>query len=1040
MGEKRFILLLFAVTIFFQNGFSQEKMVTGTVAEAETGVPLPGVTVLEKGTNKGVATDFDGNYAIEVADGAVLVFSMVGYKQKEVAVSGETSLDVSLEIDTEALDEVVVTALGIKRERKSLGYALQEVGGDELVESRETNLANAFTGKVAGLQVVRGAGGPASSSKIVLRGNNSLTGDNQPLIVVDGIPMDNFTGAANNDFWNPSPDMGNGLGDLSPENIESMSVLKGASAAALYGSRAGNGVILITTKSGKKTQGLGISYSTSVGFESIFMSPDLQSSFGQGADGIYDNQSGSSWGPKIEGQTVENAQGETVQLRAYDNLDNYFDTGVTQTHTLSFQQQVSNGTSLYSSATYLDDDSMIPGSELKRLNLLTRANSIFGKADNWISDVKVQYISATAKNRPLSGVNISNSFATMYLLPRSIDITDYEAGSDEFGNMIWYVPSNSVNPYWAYRNNLNMDNRDRFLLNGSLKHNFTDWLSGEIKAGADLYTTNTESKLYSGSPLSASGRYGLGKNTFSETNYSFLLNAAKDDIIGKLGGVVNFGGNLMHREASGISGNSGELEVPNLFSLNNGVSNPGVGESYSEKKINSLYGTLQLNYDGYLFVEATGRNDWSSTLSKENRSFFYPSISTSLVFTDLIKNNDGNLPEWMSYGKIRASYAEVGNDLPAYQLVNFYSIGKDPNGNTTAGRNGTLYNPDVKSELIRSKELGFEARLFKNRLALDFSYYKTNATRQLINLPLNPLSGYGSMKANAGDIQNEGIELMLNGRVLDNPEGLTWDMNINYSRNENTVNELIETVTQYSLGGFDNVSILAVSGEAYGEIYGTKYQRVEDESSPFFGDIIVDADGIPLASNERVRLGNQQPDALIGFSNNFMFKNFTFGFLIDARIGGEIYSGTNRAIQNAGTGAATVVNGDREPFVFDGVVADESGGYSQNTTAVSPQLFWQGVTTRSGNLGITEANIYDATNVRLRTVNLRYDFPTSLIKDTFFQKAYVGLSANNVWMIDSELNGVDPESVYATATNAVGFENLASPTSRTFFFNLGVSF
>ncbi|MCM4156984.1 SusC/RagA family TonB-linked outer membrane protein [Gramella sp. AN32] len=1040
MSKKIFFFLVIGLFLNIENVLSQQKSVSGVVTDAQNGMPLPGVTVLEKGTNNGVATNFNGEYSIEISEEAILVFSMIGYEEKEISPGAENVINITLGTNMEALDEVVLTALGIKRERKSLGYALQEVSGDALVESRENNLANAFSGKVAGLQVIRGGNGPASSSKIVLRGNNSLTGDNQPLIVVDGIPMDNFTGAANNDYWNPSPDMGNGLGDLNPENIESMSVLKGASAAALYGSRAGNGVILITTKSGKKTDGLGISYSTSIGFESIFTSPDLQDSFAQGADGVYDNQSGSSWGPKIEGQTVENAQGEQVQLQAYDNLDNYFDTGLSQTHTLSFQQQVSNGTSMYSSATYLDDDSMIPGSELQRLNLMTRATSIFGKSDNWTTDVKVQYISATAKNRPLNGANISNSFATMYLLPRSIDVTDYEAGSDEFGNMIWYVPSNSINPYWAYRNNLNMDNRDRFLLNGSLKHQFTDWLSGEIKAGADLYTTNTESKLFSGSPLSATGRYSLGKNTFSETNYSFLLSASKDNIIGDFGAAMNLGGNLMERESSSISGSSGELEVPDLFSLNNGVGNPGVGESYSHKKINSLYGTVQFNYDGYLFVDITGRNDWSSTLSKENRSFFYPSISTSIVFTDMITENGGSLPDWITYGKIRGSYAEVGNDLPAYQLVNFYSIGKDPNGNTTAGRNGTLFNPDVKSELIKSKELGFEARFLDGRLAFDFSYYKTNATRQLINLPLNPLSGYSSIKANAGDIQNEGVELMVNGRVLDNPQGLSWDMNLNYSRNKNTVNRLTESVTQYGLGGFDNVSILAVSGEPYGEIYGTQYQRVEDENSPFFGEIVVDANGIPLANNERVRLGNQQPDALIGFSNTFMFKNFTFGFLIDARLGGEIYSGTNRALQSAGTGSATVVNGQREDLVVPGVVADEEGNFSQNTTVVSPQLYWQGITARSGNLGITEANIYDATNVRLRTVNLRYDFPSQLIDNTFFQKAYIGLSANNVWMIDSELNGVDPESVYATATNAVGFENLASPTSRTFFINLGVNF
>ncbi|WP_150452543.1 SusC/RagA family TonB-linked outer membrane protein, partial [Arenibacter lacus] len=994
----------------------------------------------EKGTSNGTSTDFDGNYTINVSSTATLVFSSLGFTTKEVVVNGKSSIDVSLEEDAEQLGEVVVTALGIKRERKSLGYALQEIKGGELVESRETNLSNALTGKVAGLQVVRGSNGPASSSKIVLRGNNSLTGDNQPLIVVDGVPMDNFTGG-NSDFWNPAADMGNGLGDLNPENIESMSVLKGASAAALYGSRAGNGVILITTKTGKAQQGLGVTYSVTTGFESIFMKPELQNEFGQGSDGIYANDSGSSWGPKIEGQQVEKWNGEQTSLRAYNNLENYIKTGFSVNHSIAFQQQVSNGTSLYSSATYYSDDSKIPGATLDRLNLLTRAVSNFGKNDSWTTDVKVQYLKISAENRPLSGVNTSNVFSTMYLLPRSLDVTDFRNSTDEFGNMIWFQPSgNTVNPYWASKFNRNMDSRDRFMLSGSIKNQITDWLTAEIKAGADLYTTNTETKLFAGSPLSNTGRFGLGKETFVESNYSALITATKDNLFGKFGGAVTLGGNLMAQENSSLRGNSGELEVPNLFSLNNGKNNPSIWQGFSEKRINSLYGTLQLNYDGYFFVDVTGRNDWSSALSKENRSFFYPSISTSIVVTDLVKNNGGSIPDWFTYLKLRGSHAEVGNDLGPYQLYNFYSIGKDPNGNTTASSNSTLFNPDVKSELIKSKEVGLEARFFQNRLSFDFAYYKTNATRQLLNLPLNPLSGYSAVKANAGDIENKGFELMVNARILDNPNGLNWDMGVNYSKNENTVVSLTDEVTQYALGGFDNLSILAESGELYGQISGTKYQRVEDPNSPNFNKIIVDADGIPLATSEKFNLGNQQPDALLGWTNNFQYKNLSLAFLVDARIGGEIFSGTNLAINRAGTGAATVVNGERADFVFDGVVEDGNGGYVANTTPVSPQIYWQTIASRSGNLGISEANIYDATNIRLRSVQLDYRLPSKWLQSMSVQSAKIGVSCNNVWMIDSNLNGVDPESVFATNSNAVGFENLTSPTSRTVFLNLAVSF
>lgn len=1024
-------------------GFSslQAQTVKGTITDALDGAPLPGVNVIIKGTSVGVSSDFDGKFSIDVkSENAVLQFSFMGYATQEISVKGKSLINVALTQSAESLNEVVVTALGIKREKKSLGYAVQEIDGESLIQSRENNLANSISGKVSGVQIVRSSNGPASSSKIILRGNNSLTGDNQPLIVVDGVPMDNFTGAANNDYWNPSQDMGNGLGDLNPENIESMSVLKGASAAALYGSRAGNGVILITTKSGKVKKGLGITYSTTIGFETIGSTPEIQSLYGQGANNVYDEVSGSSWGPKIEGQQVTNWNGEQVALKAYDNLDTYFKTGINQTHTLSFQQQVSDATSVFSSATYLNDDSKIPGAKLERVNLLTRAVSKFGEDNKWTTDVKVQYINSKADNRPLNGSNISNGFGTMYMLPRSVNVADFTDGSDEFGNMIWYVPSNSLNPYWGAKNNLSTDARDRFLLNGNLKYEFTDWLRGEIKAGADLYTTSTESKLYAGSPLSNTGRYSLGKNTFSEKNYSALFIAQKDNIFGKFGGSLTLGGNLMSQTASGINSSSGELEVPNLFSLNNGKNKPTVNQSFSERKMNSLYGSMQINYDGYLYLDITGRNDWSSTLSEENRSFFYPSVSTSVVLTEMLKKQGGDLPEWLNFGKVRASYAEVGNDLDPYRLYNSYSIGKDPNGNTTATTGNVKYNPDVKSELIKSMEFGLDGRFFSNRLAVDFSWYKSNATNQLIQLPLDPLSGYTSEIVNAGDIQNKGFELMLNGTILDNPDGFSWEMSLNYSKNENSIEKLTDEVTQYELGGFDNVTVFATAGGGYGEIWGTKYQRVEEPTNPNFGAIIVDGNGLPTATSEKFKLGNQQPDALIGYSNTLSYKNLSFSFLIDARIGGEIFSGTNRTLQNSGNAAVTVVNGAREEFIVDGVVNDGNGGYVANSVAVSPQIYWNTITTRSGNLGITEANIYDASNVRLRNIQLNYSLPAKWLKNSGIQNAKAGISANNVWLISSHLNGVDPESVYATSTNAVGFENLSSPTSSTVFLNLSLSF
>jgi len=1033
------VLLFCMVTI---SSFAQ-KTVSGVISDANG--PLPGVSILIKGSNRGTTTEAQGRFSIAAAPSDVLVFSMIGYAAQEIPVGDQTSIELKLSEDTGQLSEVVVTALGIKRERKSLGYALQEVQGETLNDAKETNVTNALSGRVAGLQVARSSNGPAGSSKIVLRGFNSLTGDNQPLIVIDGVPMDNFVGASdqnNNDFWNPGKDRGNGLGDINPDDIESMSVLKGGAAAALYGSRAGNGVILITTKTGKAQKGLGISYSSTTGLETIFANPKFQDSFSEGYSGIYlasGENSEMSWGAKIDGQSVEDRNGQMVNLRAYDNVKNYFNTGVNINQNINFSQQI-NATSVYSSLTYLNDKSVIPGTKLARTNFITRAVSKFGKDDKWTTDVKVQYINSGANNRPFSGVNTSNAFRTMYLLPRSLDIRDFSAATNEDKKMIWYGSGNEINPYWARLYDINNDVRDRFLLSGSVKYQLFDWLSAEVRGGGDIYNTNTETKQYGGSPNTQTGRYGTGKESFKEMNYTGMLNASKDNIWSKLGVTASLGGQLMQQKRTSLNASSGELVVPDLFSLNNGIDKPTITEFYSEKRINSVFGSLGLNWGGYLFLDGTLRNDWTSTLSPKNRSFLYPSISGSLVIGEMLQSAGKSLPNWLSYAKVRASYAQVGNDMDPYQLYNTYTISKDPNGNTNAGRKDILFNPDVKNELIASWELGAELKFFNNRLGIDAAVYKSNATRQLINLPMDPLSGYSSRKINTGDIENKGVELMLNGRILDNPEAFSWDMNVNFSRNVNTIKELYEDVDQYKLGGFDNLSILAVTGQRYGEIWGTAYNRVTDENSQYYGQLIINDAGLPSAPDEAVRLGNQQPSALLGITNSFSYKTLSLSFLIDARFGGKIFSGTNQAMQSMGTAYVTAPNGERNNMVVPGVVLNADGTYSANTKEVTPQQYWRTITTANGNLGINEANLYDASNIRLRNLQLNYNLPTKWFTKTPIQRARIGVSCNNVWLISSHMNGVDPESVFATGTNAVGYENGSAPTSRSYLLNLSIGF
>jgi hypothetical protein len=776
------------------------------------------------------------------------------------------------------------------------------------------------------------------------------------------------------------------------------------------------------------------------GVENIFIKPELQNTFAQGSNNIFDPTSTLSWGPKAEGQSVTKWDGTQAPLStSHDNVDNFLRNGTTQSYNLSFQQQF-GGTSVYSSFSRWNDKSIIPGNKLERTNLTARATTRFGKDNRWTTDTKVSYNNTSGFNRPINGRDVSNIFV-LYSLPRSMDIRDFNPPVDEFGEMIWYhgAPGWQNNPFWNNLYNLNQDTRDRFMMTGSVKYAFTNWLDAEIKAGGDIYTTNTNRKVYAGS--NRANEYSEGKQTFTETNYSALLTARKDNIIGKFGGVVTAGGNLMHQKSSYLGVRTGPLEVPNLFSLTNGTGAPGIDQAYSRKKINSLYGSVGVNYDGYLYLDATFRNDWSSALIEENRSYFYPSISFSYVVTEMVEKMGGRLPGWISYAKLRASHASVGNDLAPYSLYNGYEIRKDPLNNTYAIRNTLLKDANVKSELIKSLEFGAEARFFKNRLGIDFTWYKSNATNQLIDIPMDPLSGYTKMKVNAGDIQNKGFELMADVRIMTNQNSLSWSMMANYSKNENKIIDIAKDlgVNFYDLGNFDDLFIRAETGGLYGDIYGTRLLRVKDAASPYFGQLLLNSSGLPQRDPQIVKLGNQQAKGLLGVTNTFSYKGIGLSFLVDARFGGKIFSASNVSLQASGTAAVTAPNGERPDFIVDGVTLDAGGNAIKNAKTVTQQQYWNTLATLN-NLGVGEAYLYDATNIRLRNVQLSYDLPRGFLSRTPIQRAKVALSCNNVWMIKSHLNGIDPESVFATGSNAVGFESGAFPTMRSFLFSLSVGF
>lgn len=1027
------------------NIVQQDNICKGVVTD-ESGETVIGVSIRVKGTSTGTVTDIDGAFSLSnVKKGDVIQISYLGYVSQEIVWNGQ-AIKATLIEDSKTLSEVVVTALGIKRETKSLGYSMQELKGDALLESRESNVLNALSGKVAGLQVLRSSNGVGGSTKIVLRGNNSLTGNNQPLIVIDGVPMDNFTGGVHDPYGNSGPDMGSGLSDVNQEDIESMSVLKGASAAALYGSRAGNGVILITTKSGQQRAGLGITVNTGITIDNPFIKPKLQSTYGEGTNGIYNNRNKFSWGPAITGQTVKDWEGKDVTLQTYDNYDDFFRTGVSYNNNVSFQQNL-NGVSVFGSVNRSDDNGTTPNASLARTGFNLRATAFLDKQEKWQVDAKANYINMEGRNRPVMGINLHNAYNTINMLPVSINMAEFKDRMyTPQGNMNWWQEENDTpqdNPYWGVENRKNKDRRDRLIGNFKLRYKATDWLNIEVNAGTDYYNTNKTGKVNAGSPnVKGGGLYTTGKETFYENNYAFLAVAQKDNLWSKLSGSATFGGNLMFQGRDKMDASSGELVVKNYFVLNNGVNLPTITTEVARRRMNSLYGVMNLNWDNYLYFDVTARNDWTSTLAKGKNSYFYPSFNLSLLVSDMLERYDASLPEWISFMKVRGSYAQVGNDLDPYQLYNMYKMEKNVLGYNMISSGRTLYNSTVKSELIKSWEAGLDVRFFNGRLGLDATWYKKNATNQLIPIAMNPLSGYADKMINAGNIQNTGVEFTINGSILDNPQGLNWDASINIAHNKDKIIELAPGVEVFDLAisNLEDVSIYAVENGEYGAIYGKKYARVNNSNSPHNGKIIVDSEGLPTYTDNKEYLGNQNPKAMIGISNNFSYKGFTLGFLVDMRLGGKIFSGTNAILNRYGNGEATLFN-NREDFVMPNtVIADGQGGYLENTKETTVEKYFTRLGSAGGNFGLGEEYTVDATNIRLRNITFGYDFNKKMLAKTPFQRVRLSATCNNVWMIHSKLKGVDPESVTATNSNAVGFEANGAPTSRTFVFNLTIGF
>lgn len=1029
---KKVTLLFMLLTICLMHISIAQKTISGTVTDSKDGSSIPGVNVIVKGTSNGTITDLNGNYAIKLPnEGKILVFSFIGYETKEVEIGNQTRIDVTLKDASLALDEVVVTALGIKREKKALGYSMQELKGDNLLETRDANVVNSLNGKIAGLQIKQASTGPSGSSRIVIRGNNSLGANNQPLVVVDGVPINSATGGSD-DYWgNRNVDRGSGIADISADDIETISVLKGPAASALYGSRGGNGVIMITTKKGTKNKGLGISLNTNTVFESPIETPDFQNEYGQGINGTFDKTAGGSWGGKLDGSQVDALMGKKAYSADGNDLyKNFMQTGITSSNSLELSTGNDKST-LRVGLSRIDNKGVIPNSKFDRTSLDVRTT---GKWNKFSADVKINYINQNTFNRIKLASDPDNIFLNYLIMPRSVSMDDYLAYENndyaftKNGSPASYIENYggmSRNPYWSAFRNTNNDSKDRVIGFVALQYDFTNWMNFRVRYGLDNTYSLFQDQLATGTPYwfteGLTGDYRAMQDKSKEQNADFLLNL-NPELSDKIQTTFTFGGNIMNRKSTFQLAQGQGLVIPDFYAVDNGV-NRETAFRRTEKEIRSLYATASLGYSNWAYLDLTGRNDVSSTLPKDNRSYFYPSVGASIILSQLLENM-GKSIDILSFAKIRGSWAKVGNDTDPYRLEQYFNI-RYLDGVLTSSPDNYKVNPNLKPESIVSSELGLDLRFLKNRLGLDFTLYKKNAFDQIIYVSVPPATGFLYEITNAGNVENKGFELALTGKPI-NSKKLNWDIVLNFSKNVNSIIELTEDTKLQVLsdGSVSFLKIVAEEGGKYGDILGYTYQRNDA------GQILVDKSGIPLKSENMTKLGNYQPDWMAGLFNNFNFGSFNLGFLIDMRYGGQVYMGSMRAGASAGTLAMTL-DGREDGFVVENSVVKETN--SANTIKVKSQDYWNGIS------GITEAWIYDATNICFRELSIGYSIPSSLTKKVKLSGAKLSLVGRNLLMLYSKTKGFNPEATYTTG-NAQGIEYGTMPMLRSLGVNLNLSF
>lgn len=997
--------LLFATVLT-----AQTRVITGKVISSQDQTPIPGVTVAVKGTQTATSSGTDGTFSLSIPSGRVtLELTSVAFASREVAVGeGESAVTFELVPTTTQLNEVVVTALGVTKNKRNLNYSTQTVETKDLTKARETNIGNSLSGKIAGVDIVRSSQGVGSNVRVVLRGDKSFNTNSEAFIVIDGIPGD--------------------LGSLNPDDIASMNVLKGSSASALYGSDAANGAIIITTKkgvAGKTTVG----FNSSIQLDKAVNLRDFQNVYAQGSNGNYLKNAEATWGPRMEGQIVKTwsvdpaDSATTYALTPHpDNYDNFFATGKTFTNGVSLSGGGDRVQS-YFSYTNIYGNGIVDNNKFNRHNFNFRI--IGNLTDRLTFDAKITYFWQKAKNFVRSDEDFSNVNRQIVRLPSNIDIdyaeshTQYVNSNGELKQNYWNPGSNGgENPFWVKHNVTNFFEANSVKGMASLTYKLLPTLNVMLRTGLNRTDNNSDEKRYFDTYVIAnSGYYNINYNQYTETNNDVLL--SYNSGFGDFNISANAGANIRHGKFNELSSTATQLVNENVFTLNNAAPGSlGSDENLRSTEKQSIYGSADISFKNYLTATFTGRNDWASTLPAAQRSYFFGSAGLTAIISDMV-----TMPSAISFLKLRGSIAQTGLDAAAYQDREYFNI--NPGGSIS--KSAVKPADTLKPEITTSREFGLDLNLFQNRIGLEFTYYKTNSKNQLVSVATPPASGYSSKLINAGNIQNSGIEVTLNFTPVKTAD-FVWTAYINYAKNDNKVVSILEGSPELVIrNDFINITKI-VEGKPYGEMYSRGLLRDSATGIP-----IVQDDGRPAATGPKnVYLGNSRAKWNGGFGNRFTYKNFSLSFLVTARMGGRITSFTDANLDGDGLSERTLAG--REGMVVEGIKADKT----PNTTQITAEQYWN--TLGGRNTPVGEMFTYDASNIRLRELVLTYNIPQSSLDKTPIKGASISLTGRNLFFFRNDAKGFDPELVVSTDRGSIGTESFCLPYSRSFGLNLNLNF